>query len=141
MFFMSIHLRNNLSCLKVFYNHCVLNITWRLLLLANRWATVLFLNTDVFKTSRNHKNMLGSVMTNNNSKIFLRPLWFLLLKDSTITVPYIQLTQQQSRNQVLENHCVFSLTYYMWKIKLISINSDLLNQSARQLNQELRHGH
>ena len=31
--------------------------------------------------------MMGSVTTNNNSKILLRPLWFILMKDSPITVP------------------------------------------------------
>ena len=45
------------------------------------------LNTNVFKISRNYTNMLVSVTINNNSKIFLRRLLFLLLEDSPITVP------------------------------------------------------
>ena len=47
------------------------------------------------------------------SNILLRLLWFLLLKDSPITVPYIPWNHPQPRKQVLENHCVFSLTYLM----------------------------
>ena len=34
-------------------------------------------------------NMLGSVMTNNFSKILLRPTWFIILNDSPIIVPDI----------------------------------------------------
>ena len=133
MFFLLIHLNNNMLLLKVCNNHRVLTIMWRLLVYTNHWATALFLGTDVFKKSWNYTNILGSVMTNNNSKIFLKPLWFLLLKDSLIALTDLPCTQQQSRNQVLENHCVFSLTYYMWK-------RNLLNQSASQLKQEIRHG-
>ena len=110
-FSLLINSNNSLLCLKVCYNHCVLKIKWRLLVFTKHWATVLFLNIDVFKTSINYKNMLGSGTTNNNSKIFLGPLWFLLLKDSPITVPYTPWPHHQSRNQVLENHCVSSLIY------------------------------
>ena len=47
----------------------------------------ILLNTDVFKTSRSYTNILGIMITNKNSKIFLSPLWFLILKYSTITAP------------------------------------------------------
>ena len=60
---------------------------------------------------KKYTNILVSVMTINNSKILLWILWFLILKYSLMTVPYIPWHQHQSRNQVLENHCVFSLTY------------------------------
>ena len=132
MFFLLIYSNRNASCLNICYNHRVLKITWILLLLTNHWATVLSLITYVYKISRKNTNMLGSLMTNNNSKILLRPLWFLLLKDSLITVPDLPWPQHQSINQVLENKCVFSR-----KRKLISVNPDLLNQSKRQLNQQL----
>ena len=46
-------------------------------------------NKYVFKTSINYTNMMGSVTTNNNSKIFLSAIWFLLLDYSPIIVPYI----------------------------------------------------
>ena len=51
--------------------------------------SILFLNTDLLKTSINYTNVLGSAMNNKNSNIFLRPIWFILLKDSPITVPDI----------------------------------------------------
>ena len=86
-----------------------------------------FLNTDILKTPRNYTNMLGSVTNSNNSKIFLRPIWFIILKDSLITVPYLSRPHQHSRNKVLENHCVFSQKYFMWKTKLQSVKSELLN--------------
>ena len=54
---------------------------------------------------------LVSVTTSNNPKILLRLLWFLLLKDSPITVPYIPWHHDQSRKKDLENHCVFSLNF------------------------------
>ena len=56
------------------------------------------------------QNMV-SVTINNNSKTFLRLLWFILLNDSPTTVLYLPWSQHQSRNQVLENHCVCLLTY------------------------------
>ena len=55
----------------------------------------------------NHTNKLVSVSTSNNSKILLRLLWFLLLKKSPMTFLYLPWYQNQSRNHVLENHCVF----------------------------------
>ena len=55
---------------------------------------------------------LVSVTTINNSKIFLRLLWFLLLKYSPTTVLYLPWHQYQSRKQVLENLCVYLLTFY-----------------------------
>ena len=70
-----------------------------------------YMNKNFFKTPRNYTNMLVSRTTRNNSKIILSLLWFLLLKDSPITVPYLPGHQHQSINQVLENHCVLSLTY------------------------------
>ena len=48
---------------------------------------LLFLNIDDFRTSKSYTNMLGSVKTNSNSKIFLSLLWFLLLNYLPITVP------------------------------------------------------
>ena len=36
---------------------------------------------------KNYTKNLVSVMTRNNLKIFLRLIWFLLLKDSPMTVP------------------------------------------------------
>ena len=53
----------------------------------------------------------GKCDVQKNSKILLRLLWFLLLKDSLITSPDLPCPQHQSRNQVIENHCVFSLKY------------------------------
>ena len=38
---------------------------------------------------KNYTNNLVIVTTSNNSKIFLRLIWFPLLKDSLTTVPYI----------------------------------------------------
>ena len=133
-------MNNNMLCLKVFYNNRFLNTTRILLVLTNHLATVIFLNTDVFKKPQNYTKMMGSVTTNNNSEILLRPLWFLFLKDSPKTVPYLPWTHQHSRNQVLENHYVFSLTHYMWKRKLLNVKSELLNKNAMKLNKELRHG-
>ena len=89
MFFWFINLNNNGMGLKVCYNHRVLNNTWRLLVLTHHWATLLFLNTNVFKITWNYTNMLGSVTTNNNSNILLRLLWFLLLNDQLIKIPDI----------------------------------------------------
>ena len=57
-----------MQCLKVCYNHLVLNITRRLLVLTNHRATVLFLSTDFFKTPRNYTEKLGSVTTKKKSK-------------------------------------------------------------------------
>ena len=90
---------------------------------------------------KNYTNMLVSVTTSNNSKILSRLLWFLLLKDSPMTVPYLPWNQHQSRNQVLENHCVFSLTFEMWRGKLLPVELELKNLSISQLNTELHHGH
>ena len=60
---------------------------------------------------KNYTNKLVSVTTSNNLKIFLRVLWFLLMKDSPKTVLYIPGHQHHSRNQVLENHCVCLLLF------------------------------
>ena len=38
-------------------------------------------------------------------------------------------------------YCVCSLTNYMWKIKLLPVELDLLNQSAKKLYMEIYHGH
>ena len=53
-----------------------------------------FSNNSLFEhkcleKSINYTNVMVSVTTSNNSKIFLRLLWFLLLKYSPITVPDI----------------------------------------------------
>ena len=60
---------------------------------------------------KNYTNKLVSVTTSKKSKIFLRLLWFLFLKDSPTTVLYLPWHQHQLRNQVLENHCVYLLTF------------------------------
>ena len=44
------------------------------------------MNTNVLKTSKNYTNKLVSVTNSNNLKIFLRLLWFILLKYSPTTV-------------------------------------------------------
>ena len=113
LFFLPIHFNNNVLFLKVCYNHCVLKITWRILVLINNWATVLFLKTYVFKKLINYTNMLVSVTTNNNSKILLRTLWFLILEDSPITVPDLPWYQHQSRNQVRSDKEVSLLLDYL----------------------------
>ena len=47
--------------------------------------------------------------TSNNSKIFLRLLWFILLKYSPTTVIYLPWHQHQSRNHVLKKSlCLFT---------------------------------
>ena len=51
----------------------------------------------------------------NNSKIFLRLLWFLLMKDSPTSVLCLPGHHRHPRNQVLKNHCVCLLTFKMWK--------------------------
>ena len=132
-------MNNNVLCLKLCYNHHILKITWTLLIVKNHYVTMLYMNTNVFK-KENYTNMLVSVTTSKNSKIFLKPLWFLLLTDSSMKAAYFPWHQHQSRNQVLEYHCVFSLTYYMWKRKMLPIDSDIFNQSASQLNLELHLG-
>ena len=71
---------------------------------------IVYINTNVLKTSENRTSNLVSVTTRNNSKILLRMIWFLLLKDSPTTVLYIPGHNHQSRNQVLKNHCVCLLT-------------------------------
>ena len=76
-----------------------------------------------------------------NLKILLRLIWFLILYYLPMTLLYLPWHQHQSRNQVIEIHCVFSLTYYMWNRKLVSVDLELLNQSARKLNMELYLGH
>ena len=55
----------------------------------------------------------GKCDEQKNSKIFLRLIWFLLLKDLSTTVLYLPWHQHQSRNQVLENHWVYLLTFLM----------------------------
>ena len=44
---------------------------------------------NVLKTSKDYTNKLVSVIPSNNSKTFLRLIWFLLLKDSPPTVLYL----------------------------------------------------
>ena len=46
-------------------------------------------------------------------KDLLRLICFLLLNDSTATVLYLPLHHHQSKNEVLENHCVCLLTFQM----------------------------
>ena len=75
----------------------------------------IYVNTNVLKTSKNYTNKLVSVTTSNNSNIFLRMIWFLLLKDSPKTVLYIPWHQYQWRNHVLQNHCVCLITFDMYK--------------------------
>ena len=53
----------------------------------------------------------GKCDNKKNSKILLRLLWFLLLKDSPTTVLYLPVHHHQSRNQVLENNFVRLLTF------------------------------
>ena len=103
-----INLNNNMFFLKVCGNHRVLNITWRLLVLIDLQETMLYLTTNLFKISIVYTKIMVRVTTSNNSKTLLRMLWFLLLKDSHIIVPDIPWHQHQSRNQVVENHCVFT---------------------------------
>ena len=50
---------------------------------------MLYMNTNVLKTSRNYTNKLVSGTTRTNSKIFLRLLWFLLPKEIPTTVLYL----------------------------------------------------
>ena len=98
------------------------------------------MNTNVLKTSNNYTNKVVSVTNSNNSKIFLRLLWFILLKDSPTTVLYLPWHQHQSGNQVLKNHCVCLLTFLCEK-KLLIVELELINLSARQLNFKINHGH
>ena len=79
--------------------------------------------------------------TSNNSKIFLRLIWFLLLEYSPTKVLCLPWNNHQSKNQVLGNHCVCLLTIWMWTKKLLTVKLELLNLSARQLNIEIHHGH
>ena len=87
-------------CINTFKQQCViLKVMLQLSSLKYHMKTIgidqslsnsaLFLNTDLLKTSINYTNVLGSAMNNKNSNIFLRPIWFILLKDSPITVPDI----------------------------------------------------
>ena len=73
---------------------------------------MLYMNTNVLKTSKMYTNKLVGVTTRKKSKIFLRLLWFILLKDSLTTVLYIPCHNHQSRNQVIKNNCVCFLTFY-----------------------------
>ena len=63
-------------------------------------------------------NIQVSVMTNKTSSIFFMLLWCLLQIKSQVSVQFYVKPKQQSKNQVLGNHCVYSLTYLMLKIKL-----------------------
>ena len=60
---------------------------------------------------KKNTNKLISVTTSNNSRMFLRLIWFLLLQYLPTTVLYLPWHQHQSRNQVLKNHCVCLLTF------------------------------
>ena len=44
---------------------------------------------NCFENIKNYTNKLVSVKTSNNSKIFLRMIWFLLLKYSPTTILYL----------------------------------------------------
>ena len=54
-----------------------------------------YLNKNTLKTTKIYTNKLVSVMTSKKSKILLRLLWFILLKDSPTTVLYLPLHQHQ----------------------------------------------
>ena len=90
-------------CLNVCCNHRDWNITYIPLTLNYPEATMLYMNTNVFKTPKHYTNNMVSVTTSNNSKIFLRLLWFLLLKGSPTTFLYIPWYQHQLRKQMLKN--------------------------------------
>ena len=101
----------NVSCLKVCCNHSDWNITYKPWVVTCPQATMLYMNTNVLKRSKNYTNKLVSVKTSNNSKIFLRLIWFLPLKDSPTMVLYTPGNEHQSINKVLENKCVCLLTF------------------------------
>ena len=69
--------------------------------------------------------MMVSVTTNKNLNIFLSVLWFLLQNKQPMTVPVCLQPKQQSRNQLLEIHCVYSPTYLMLKRELLSVVLEL----------------
>ena len=64
-----IHLNNNLLWLNLCYNHHILKIIWRLLVLTNHYAPGILFNTDVWTTSKIYINMQVSVTTNKTSRI------------------------------------------------------------------------
>ena len=139
MFSRLLHLNNNVSFWKVCCNHYGWNIKYRPLVLTNPYATMLYMNKNVLKTSKHYINRQVIVTVSNNSKIFLRVLWFLLLQDSPTTVLYLLRHKHQSINQVIENHGVCLLIFLRWK-KFLTVKLKHLNISTRQLNPEINHG-
>ena len=55
-----------------------------------------------------YTNKLLNGTNSNNSEIFLNLIWFLLLKDSTMTVLYLPWHQHQSRKHVIKKLCLFT---------------------------------
>ena len=57
-------------------------------------------------------------------------IWCLLHRESQMTVLMTIWHQHQSKNQVLWNHCVYSPTYLMLKIKHQNVVLELQNQNS-----------
>ena len=82
-------------------------------------------------------NMLVSGITNKNLKIFLRLLWFLLQKEWPMTVLFCLWHKMQSIDQVPGNNCVYSPTYLMLRIELLSVVLEIQNKNADTLNMDV----
>ena len=50
------------------------------------------------------------------------------------------MTQTAVKKQALENYCVYSPTYFMLKIELLSVMLELQNQNSEPLNMDLACG-
>ena len=125
-----IHLNNYMMFLKVCYNQSKLNITLRLLILINQWATRLLLNTNVWITFKKYQHA-GKCDDQNEFKIFSRLLWFLLHKKCLMTVLVCLWPKWHPRNQVLVNYCVYSPTYLMLK-GIDPLNMDVACEKIKQ---------
>ena len=67
-------------------------------------------------------------------------IWFLLHNKSLISVLVYVKPQKIKKNQVLVNHCVYSPTYLMLKIKQQNVALNLKNKNSDPLKLEIANG-
>ena len=141
MFSQLIHLNNNVSFLNLCCNNREQNITCRTFVFTRTEATILCMNRNVLKASKNYTNKLVSLTTSNNSKILLRLLWFILTKFhwKKSYISHYTITSQKTKCS--------KITMYVYQRfrceqeKLLTVELELPNLSARQLNTEINHGY
>ena len=115
--------------IKVCYNHHVLKIIQRQLVLTNNYATGLVLNTNVW-INKNIYLHLGKCDDKKNLKYILDAAMVSIPEEITNDSPSLPMTAKIVKNQVIVNHCVFSPTYLMLKRKEQNFVLELQNTNV-----------